>query len=282
MEKNIPYDVSGMGIRIRSYNHQTGSVEMRQVLSLVRKGDSAVYELVTKAGDIILKCSGGHRIWDEEAKEYHHIHEIESGTALNSSGEKVEFLVRKTNSVEPIVDLEVEGNANYFTNGILSHNTTPGGKALKFYASVRLKFTKLKALEEGSGDNKQKVGVRTRVEAVKNKTFPPYRRGEFIITFGKGIDDEAAVFQAIIETGLVGTKAGGWYTLDGQNIARGLPALHDYYAANPAVYERLKAALRAKTVTPPADAPVSAPAGEDGPDPAEDPAAGDLAETGEV
>lgn len=160
--------------------------------------------------------------------------------------------------------------------------TTPGGKALKFYASVRLKFTKLKALEEGSGDNKQKVGVRTRVEAVKNKTFPPYRRGEFIITFGKGIDDEAAVFQAIIEMGLVGTKAGGWYTLDGQNIARGLPALHDYYAANPAVYERLKAALRAKTAKPPADAPVSAQADEDGPDPAEDPAAGDLAETGEV
>lgn len=125
--------------------------------------------------------------------------------------------------------------------------TTPGGKALKFYASIRLKFTKLKAIEEGSGDNKQKVGVRTRVEAVKNKTFPPYRRGEFVITFGKGIDDEAAVFQAIIDAGLVGTKAGGWYTLDGQNIARGIPALKEYYAANPAVYDRLKAELKTKT-----------------------------------
>lgn len=254
MERNIPYDVRDKEIKIRSYNHQTGCVEMRKILSLVRKDDAEIFELVTKSGDVLLKCSGAHRIWDEKAKEYRHVNTVEAGTALNNAGEQVDFFVRKTSAVMPIVDMEVEGNSNYFTNGLLSHNTTPGGKALKFYASIRLKFTKLKAIEEGSGDNKQKVGVRTRVEAVKNKTFPPYRRGEFVITFGKGIDDEAAVFQAIIDAGLVGTKAGGWYTLDGQNIARGIPALKEYYAANPAVYDRLKAELKTKTKGAPATA----------------------------
>lgn len=121
-----------------------------------------------------------------------------------------------------------------------SPETTAGGNALKFYASIRLKFSKIGTIETGTGDNKEKTSVRTRVEAVKNKTAPPFRKAEFIISFGKGIDNEAAFFDAIIERGLVQTKGAGWYSLDGKNIAQGTTKLREYFDNNPEVYNKLK------------------------------------------
>lgn len=240
MEKNVFYDVSDKNISIKSFNHKTGKNEMKKILSFVRKDDAIVYHLVTKAGNILLKCSGAHRIWDERTNSYQQVENIESGYVLTTSGKKIEFFSKKTEETSPIVDLEVEGNENYFTNGILSHNTTAGGNALKFYASIRLKFSKIGTIETGSGDNKEKTSVRTRVEAVKNKTAPPFRKAEFIISFGKGIDNEAAFFDAIIERGLVQTKGAGWYSLDGKNIAQGATKLREYFESHPEVYEKLK------------------------------------------
>lgn len=240
MEKNVFYDVSDKNISIKSFNHETGKNEMKKILSFVRKDDAIVYHLVTKAGNILLKCSGAHRIWDERTNSYQQVENIESGYVLTTSGKKIEFFSKKTEETSPIVDLEVEGNENYFTNGILSHNTTAGGNALKFYASIRLKFSKIGTIETGSGDNKEKTSVRTRVEAVKNKTAPPFHKAEFIISFGKGIDNEAAFFDAIIERGLVQTKGAGWYSLDGKNIAQGATKLREYFENHPEVYEKLK------------------------------------------
>lgn len=119
-------------------------------------------------------------------------------------------------------------------------STTPGGLALRYYSSIRLKFSKIGTIETGSGDNKEKTSVRTRVEAVKNKTAPPFRKAEFIISFGKGIDNEAAYFDAIIERGLVQVKGAGWYSIDGKNIAQGTIKLKEYFDKNPDVYNNLK------------------------------------------
>lgn len=119
-------------------------------------------------------------------------------------------------------------------------STTPGGLALRYYSSIRLKFSRMKTIETGSGDNKEKTSVRARVEAVKNKTAPPFRKAEFIIAFGKGIDNEASFFDAIIEKGLVQTKGAGWYSLDGKNIAQGTIKLKEFFEKNPEVYNRLK------------------------------------------
>lgn len=117
--------------------------------------------------------------------------------------------------------------------------TTTGGKALEYYSSIRLKFTKLGTIDNGSGDNKEKVSVRTRVEAVKNKTFPPFKRKEFIISFGKGIDNEEAIFQTILEKKMVETKGAGWFEINGEKI-QGAPKLKAYFAAHPEVYNPLK------------------------------------------
>lgn len=114
---------------------------------------------------------------------------------------------------------------------------TTGGKALKFYASIRLKLTKLGAIEEGSGDNKEKTSVRTRVEAVKNKTAPPFKRAEYIVTFGKGIDNDALYFQTILEK--FTEKSGGWYTVNGEKM-NGAVKVKDYFDKHPDVWEAYK------------------------------------------
>lgn len=239
MEKNVPYDVNDKNIMVKSFNHKENKNEFKKILNLIRKDDAYIYHLLTKSGDVILKCSGGHRIWDEKAKKYFSINEIESGVAMNSAGEKVEFFVKETDEVLPIVDMEVEDNSNYFTNGLLSHNTTSGGKALQFYASIRLKLSKVGVIEEGSGDDKEKTSVRTRVEAVKNKTFPPFRKAEYVVVFGKGIDNEAGILDTAIENDIV-LKKGGWYAYNGANVAQGLVNLKQYLADNPSVFAEIK------------------------------------------
>lgn len=121
--------------------------------------------------------------------------------------------------------------------------TTSGGNALKFYASIRLKVSKIGTVETGSGDSKEKTSVRARVEAVKNKTAPPFKRAEYVIAFGKGIDNESSYVEAIIQRGLVTSKGSGWFSYDGKNVAQGQPRLREWLESNPDIYEKLKSEL---------------------------------------
>ena len=244
MEKNEAYDISDKNIRVKSYNHEKNEVELKKILSFIRKDDDYIYKLVTKnSKDVLLKCSGAHRIWDATSNSYFHVKDIGGGKALTNTGAEVEFTVEKTNEVMPIVDMEVEGNSNYFTNGILSHNTTSGGNALKFYDSIRLKFSKIGKNDEGSGDDKETVSVRVRVEAVKNKTAPPFKKGEFIITFLKGIDEEASTLEVAIAKGVI-VKKGGWFSIDGSNVAQGMVKLKTYLEENPDVFSKIKEQIK--------------------------------------
>ena len=246
MDFDVPYDVSDKNIKIKSYNHKTNKTEMKRIISLVRKRDSKVYHLVNKHGDILLKCSSAHKIFDIEKNKYFHVGDIESGKALNNNGDVIDFFVKETNEIVPIVDMEVEGNKNYFTNGILSHNTTSGGNALPYYASIRLKVSKVGVIEEGSGENKEKTSVRTRIEAVKNKTYPPFKKEECVIVFGKGIDNDAGILDELIEQDII-HKKGGWYEYEGNNIAQGLVNLKIWLAEHKDTYEQMKQVLLEKT-----------------------------------
>ncbi|MGI9015695.1 MAG: recombinase RecA [Euzebya sp.] len=116
-------------------------------------------------------------------------------------------------------DLEIEGNANYFVDGVMVHNspeTTPGGRALKFYASVRLDIRRIESLKDGQDF----VGNRVRVKVVKNKLAPPFRKTEFDIMFGEGISKEGSLLDIGVEHGIV-RKAGAWYTYDGEQLGQG-------------------------------------------------------------
>ena len=117
--------------------------------------------------------------------------------------------------------------------------TTTGGHALKFYASVRLDIRRIGQVKDGE----QVVGSRTRVKVVKNKVAPPFREAEFDIRYGVGVDRFAEAVDLATDRGLL-EKSGAHYALDGERIAQGRERAAEWLRANPAAFERLAARLR--------------------------------------
>ena len=97
-----------------------------------------------------------------------------------------------------------------------SPETTPGGRALKFYSSVRLDIRRIESLKDGQDF----VGNRVRVKVVKNKLAPPFRKAEFDIMFGEGISKDGSLIDMGVEHGII-RKAGAWYTYDGEQLGQG-------------------------------------------------------------
>ncbi|MCL6650437.1 MAG: PTS system mannose/fructose/sorbose family transporter subunit IID [Chloroflexi bacterium] len=120
-----------------------------------------------------------------------------------------------------------------------SPETTPGGRALKFYASIRLDVRRTETIKQGS----ESVGVRTKVKVVKNKLAPPFREAEFDMLYGEGISRAGAILDAAVDQGIV-EKSGTWYTLKNERIGQGRENARKYLQDNPAVLSDLEAKLR--------------------------------------
>ncbi len=120
--------------------------------------------------------------------------------------------------------------------------TTPGGRALKFYSSVRLDIRRIAAIK--SGDSKV-IGNRTRVKVVKNKVAPPFTEAEFDILYAEGISKEGAVIDAANDLGLL-DKRGTWLSFDGQQIGQGRDAARDNLRQDPALLAKIRDAVIAK------------------------------------
>lgn len=215
MEINKPYYIYDKNIRIKSFNHDKKCNEMKRIISLIRKDDSEVYELITRSGDLLLRCSGGHRIFNTKNGKYVSVKDIESGVAFSSSGEGIEFFVKNTGKKEVIVDMHVEDNENYFTNGLLSHNT--GGEALKFFSSIRMELARCGYLKDGAGDT---IGIRVKMKTVKNKISAPFAVCEFDILFGYGIDTYGEVVDMATDYGII-NKKGAWFSYGEQMVGQG-------------------------------------------------------------
>ena len=97
-----------------------------------------------------------------------------------------------------------------------SPETTPGGRALKFYSSVRLDIRRIESIKDGV----EVVGNRTRVKVVKNKVAPPFRQAEFDIMYGQGISREGGVLDIGVDNDIV-KKSGAWYTYEGEQLGQG-------------------------------------------------------------
>jgi recombination protein RecA len=118
--------------------------------------------------------------------------------------------------------------------------TTPGGKALKFYATCRLQVQRIGAIKDASG---QVVGNRTRVKVVKNKVAAPFSSAEFDILYACGISREGSVVEAALLRGIV-EKRGSWYAYHGENIAQGSMAAIEYLKAHPDVADEIADEVR--------------------------------------
>ena len=141
-------------------------------------------------------------------------------------------------------DIEVEGGHNYFVDGVMVHNspeTTTGGKALKFYASVRLDIRRIETLKDGN----EAVGNRTRVKVVKNKMAPPFKQAEFDILYGIGISREGSLIDLGVDQAIV-RKSGAWYTYDGDQLGQGKENARNYLRENPDVANEIEKKLKEK------------------------------------
>ena len=123
--------------------------------------------------------------------------------------------------------------------------TTTGGNALKFYASVRLDIRRIGAIKNGE----EVVGNQTRVKVVKNKVAPPFREAEFEIMYGMGISREGEIIELGSANGIV-EKSGSWYSYKGERIGQGKENAREFLRSNPAIARDIEAQVRAKLLPP--------------------------------
>ncbi|WP_225804042.1 recombinase RecA [Streptomyces sp. NK15101] len=139
-----------------------------------------------------------------------------------------------------------------------SPETTPGGRALKFYASVRLDIRRIETLKDGA----EPVGNRTRVKVVKNKVAPPFRQAEFDILYGRGISREGELIDLGVQQGLV-RRSGTWYTYEGDRLGQGKENARNFLKDHPDLTDEIEKKTREKLgIGTKAEAPAEEPRAE--------------------
>ena len=139
-------------------------------------------------------------------------------------------------------DLEVEGNHTYLVDHVVVHNspeTTPGGRALKFYASVRLDIRRIETLKEGT----EAIGNRVRVKVVKNKVAPPFKQAEFDVIYGQGISWEGTVLDVGLERKIV-SKSGSYFSFGDERLGQGRQNATAFLQENPDLVQSILARIQ--------------------------------------
>jgi recombination protein RecA len=121
-----------------------------------------------------------------------------------------------------------------------SPETTPGGRALKFYSSVRLDIRRIESIKDGA----EVVGNRTRVKVVKNKVAPPFKQAEFDIMYGKGISREGSLLDMAVDMSIV-KKSGAWFTYDGEQLGQGRENAKSFLNQNPEIMVEISEKVKA-------------------------------------
>lgn len=171
---------------------------------------------------------------------------------MSQACRKLTAVISKTNCVVVFINQLREKVGVMFGNP----ETTTGGRALKFYASVRLDVRRTESLKQGG----EVIGNHTRVKVVKNKVAPPFKQAEFDIMFGKGISREGDILDLAANLGII-QKSGAWFAYLGEKIGQGRENAKNYLAANPTVMAEIENKVRAAYGLPEtATAPETAPA----------------------
>jgi recombination protein RecA len=139
-------------------------------------------------------------------------------------------------------DIEVEDSHNYLVDGVVVHNSpevTPGGRALKFYSSIRLDIRRIEAIKDGA----DVVGNRTRVKVVKNKCSSPFKQAEFDVMYGKGISREGSLLDVAVDLGFI-KKSGAWFTYEGEQLGQGRENVKTFLSENPQLMAEINDRVR--------------------------------------
>ena len=150
---------------------------------------------------------------------------------------KLTATISKTNTVCIFINQLREKIGVMFGNP----ETTTGGNALKFYASVRLDIRRIAQIKDGD----EAVGNRVKVKVVKNKVAPPFRNAEFDIVFGEGISKVGEIIDMGVELGIV-QKSGSWFSYDGNKLGQGREAVKGLLRDNPELATEIEGRIRAK------------------------------------
>jgi recombination protein RecA len=126
-----------------------------------------------------------------------------------------------------------------------SPEVTPGGRALKFYSSVRIDIRRIESIKDGA----EVVGNRTRAKVVKNKVSAPFKQAEFDIMYGQGISREGSLLDVAVELGFV-KKAGAWFTYEGEQLGQGRENVKNFLRENPQLMAEIDQRVRAQIATP--------------------------------
>lgn len=246
-------NIEDKNIKVKSLNHESNEIEFKNVISLVRKNDSYVYNIMNDNKKLI-SCTGAHRLYSytkqDDSYKYNSVEELPKEFYVLSDDD-IDMLVTKvkTNKVEPILDFEVEDNNNYFSNGILSHNTTSGGRALKFFSSVRLeiRLVEMNIKKEGNQDNA--LGLTSRVKAVKNKVGVPRKKYEIYFDFKKGIESNKEYIDFAVKLGII-DKSGSWYSYGEYKLGQGLDNIAELIMSNKNMFNEIKSKVDAIVFKP--------------------------------
>jgi recombination protein RecA len=156
-------------------------------------------------------------------------------------------------------DLAVKGHHTYLVDHVVVHNspeTTTGGNALKFYASVRLDIRRTGSIKKGD----EVIGNETRVKVVKNKLAPPFKQAEFEILYGEGASRLGEIIDLGVKAGLI-EKSGAWYSCNGARIGQGKDNARAYLKENPELARQLEDKIRAHFLSRPDAVPAIEPGG---------------------
>jgi RecA/RadA recombinase len=238
---------------VLSYDPETGQVEPRPIVNWFDNGaaEEFLHIDVVRAGGWRhrLTVTDNHLIFTPEGPVKaidlavgDRVLVYDHATCRTVPGSIATIDLRPAAEGEHRFDLEIEGNHTYLADGVVVHNspeTTTGGRALKFYASVRLDIRRQDAIKQGT----ESIGVRTKVKVVKNKLAPPFREAEFDVLYGEGISKAGTVLDAAVEHSLV-EKSGTWYTFKNERIGQGRENAKKWLRENPAALADLEAKVR--------------------------------------
>ncbi len=148
---------------------------------------------------------------------------------------KLSGVISKSRTIAVFINQLREKVGVFFGNP----ETTSGGRALKFYSSVRLDVRRSETLKQGN----EMIGNRTKVKVAKNKVAPPFRRAEFDIIYGEGISREGCILDAAVEIDLI-NKSGAWYSFGDERLGQGRENVREYFKDNAEVCDKIEAKVR--------------------------------------